>query len=87
MKVVLRKPIIERIFDEKMKADEAMREIEKIELDLGECRRLRREIGDMRLYCYADVVPSTSLFSLGRKITKGDWCMVAGVRIEATESE
>lgn len=83
MKVIFRKSILDRIVDDAAKAAMDDREIEKIELDLGECKRLRRELEPV----WRGALPPSSLADPGRLITKGDHVHVCGIRIEAAESE
>lgn len=91
MKVIYATPIIERIAEAAQAADIENKTIEKIVLDLDECRRLRKEERVLARY-YASLhnppvgVHSTSLLDYGRRITKGDWCVVYGIRVEAGES-
>lgn len=92
MKVVYTKPMIERIATAVHDAEVENKTIEKIVLDLDECRRLRAEGRSLARYCASPHnppvgVPSVSLLDYGRRITKGDWCMVYGVRVEAGESQ
>lgn len=86
MKVIFRKPMLDRILDEVQKAEIADQEIEKILLDVSECKRLRRECEPLIRGMSHPHIPN-SLGDPGRRIRQGDYVHICGVQIEAAESE
>lgn len=91
MEVKHKKSIYDKVL---LAANEALRThkvIDEIVLTLEECAQLRREFNSYLVF--QPVAPKTSvsngpgsLIDIGRKITKGDWCTLMGIKLVAGES-